>query len=145
MYRVFRHHPEQISQRFSGVRSQREPFRSFKVESSLQCMVFCVEEKTCKSLNYAEYIDDGQENCELHKERNDENSLELKDDKYTFYQVDGELQESEDEKTTENATEKVCSIMLHRKQSSALYGFLLLNNVEKYASYIELHCMQIWQ
>ena len=99
-------------------------------------MVFCVEEKTCKSLNYAEYIDDGQENCELHKERNDENSLEfVKDDKYTFYQVDGELLESENEKTTENATEKVSSILLHHKQSLALYGFLLLNNEEKYASY----------
>ncbi len=82
-------------------------------------MVFCLEEKTCKSLNYAEHINDGQENCELHNERNNENSLEfVKDDKYTFYQIFGELQESETGKTTENATEKV-SILLHRKQCLA--------------------------
>ena len=97
---------------FSGVRSQQEAFISLRAKTSIQCAVICLDEKTCKSLNYAEYasIKDGQENCELHNEtKNDDgNLLEfLKDDRYTFYQIPGASNEPENTQTTENATEQV--------------------------------------
>jgi hypothetical protein len=74
--------------------------------------LFCFEQKTCKSFNYADYtsVRDGEENCELHKEtKNDDgNPLEfLKDDRYTFYQIPGASHEPENTQKTENATEQV--------------------------------------
>jgi hypothetical protein len=74
--------------------------------------LFCFEQKTCKSFNYADYasVRDGEENCELHNEINDDdgNSLEfLKDDRYTFYQIPGASHEPENTQTIENATEQV--------------------------------------
>jgi hypothetical protein len=74
--------------------------------------LFCFEQKTCKSFNYADYtsVSDGEENCELHNEiKNDDgNPLEfLKDDRYTFYQIPGASHEPENTQTTENATEQV--------------------------------------
>ena len=97
---------------FSGVRSQREVFISLRAKTSIQCAVFCLDEKTCKSLNYAEYtsIKDGQENCELHNEteNDDGNPLEfLKDDRYTFYQIPGASQKPKNKQKIENATEQV--------------------------------------
>jgi hypothetical protein len=74
--------------------------------------LFCFEQKTCKSFNYADYasVSDGEENCELHNEINndDGNPLEfLKDDRYTFYQISGASHEPENTQKTENVTEQV--------------------------------------
>ena len=98
---------------FSGVRSQREAFISLRAKTSIHCAVFCLDEKNCKSLNYAEYasIKDGQENRELHNETKNEdgNLLEfLKDDRYTFYQIPGASHDKpENKQTTENVPEQV--------------------------------------
>ncbi|CAB3997800.1 Hypothetical predicted protein [Paramuricea clavata] len=102
-----------------GVRSQREAFISLRAKTSIQCAVFCLDEKTCKSLNYAEYasVKHGQENCELHNEtKNDDgNPLEfLKDDRYTFYQIPGASHKPEKRQKIENATEQANTPSLNR-------------------------------
>ncbi|CAB3993599.1 Hypothetical predicted protein [Paramuricea clavata] len=95
-----------------GIRSQREAFISSRTKTALDCVLFCFEQKTCKSFNYADYtsVSDGEENCELHNEiKNDGgNPLEfLKDDRYTFYQIPGASHGPENTQTTENATEQI--------------------------------------
>ena len=97
---------------FPGIRSQREAFISSRAKTALDCVLFCFEQKTCKSFNYADYnsVSDGEENCELHNEiKNDDgNPLEfLKDDRYTFYQIPGASHKPENTQKTENATEQV--------------------------------------
>ena len=40
---------------FPGVRSQREAFISSRAKTALDCVLFCFEQKACKSFNYADY------------------------------------------------------------------------------------------
>ena len=77
-------------------------------------MLFCFDEKTCKSFNFAEYSpdNDAHANCQLQNEAssNDENSKEfLKDERYAFYQVRSRRasHESENDEATENVTTQV--------------------------------------
>ncbi|CAB4022952.1 Hypothetical predicted protein, partial [Paramuricea clavata] len=101
---------------YFGVRSQRKVFIGLRAKTSIHCAVFCLDEKTCKSLNYAEYtsVKDGQENCELHNETKNDDGAFLKDDRYTFYHIPGASHEQENKQKTENVTEQAHTPPLNR-------------------------------
>ncbi|CAB3996395.1 Hypothetical predicted protein [Paramuricea clavata] len=109
-----------------GIRSQREAFKSLRVKTSLDCVLFCFREETCNSFNYAAptSVSDGEENCELHIEtKNDDgNSLEfLKDDRYTFYHIPGI---SDEQAVTPSLNKSCLDHFNHGSKTSGEYTIL---------------------
>ena len=73
---------------FLGVRSLRHVFKTETAKMTLDCILFCLKEENCKSLNYAAdlaSVNDGEKNCELQSETKINDEKLIKDKRYTFY------------------------------------------------------------